>query len=317
MGKKLTSIIMISSYLLSIIFLNILSCANSVDEGNTSAVISAYGINPAGYDLNKPDEIIILPPVLYEISGITVIDSSSIACIQDENGIVFIYDIRQKEIKKHLTFYGNGDYEDITYADNRFYVIRSDAVLFEIQNLNTSEGVKEIRLKNMPHNEIEGLCYDRDNNRLLIAPKDKADKDSEVEVKRGIYGFDLDRKKLIERPVMSFKLSSIKKFAAENNIFNEEKGKKKDKKDKPDIKFKPSAIGIHPLNGNLFVLSAEDQMLFIFNMKGNIKNLIKLDPYLFNMPEGIAFFENGDMLVSNEGQNMRPTLLRFNYRQMK
>jgi len=314
MDKRITSIIMISSYLLSIIFLSILSCANSVDKGDTSAVISVNGINPAGYDLSKPDEIIILPPVLYEISGITVIDSSSIACIQDENGIVFIYDIRQKEIKKHLTFYGNGDYEDIAYANMRFYVIRSDAVLFEIKDLNTSEVAEEIRLKEIPHNEIEGLCYDRKNNRLLIAPKDKADKDSEVESKRGVYGFDLGRRKLIAKPVISFSLSSIKKFAAENNIFNEEKGKKKDKKDKPDIKFKPSAIGIHPINDNLFVLSAEDQMLFIFNLKGNIKDIIRLDPYLFNMPEGIAFLENGDMLVSNEGQNMRPTLLRFNYK---
>jgi hypothetical protein len=31
--------------------------------------------------------------------------------------------------------------------------------------------------------------------------------------------------------------------------------------------------------------------------------------------EGISFFENGDMLISNEGEDRKPTLLRFNYHQ--
>ncbi len=314
MDKRITNIILIPSYLLSVILLNMLSCASSVDKENSSTGIKINSISSIGYDLNNPDEIIILPPVLYEISGITVIDSSSIACVQDENGIVFFYDIKQKEITRQLTFYGNGDYEDITYANSRLYVIRSDGVLFEIKNLNSSEVAGEIRLKDIPHNEIEGLCYDRKANRLLIAPKDKADKDSDAETKRGIYGFDLGKRELINKPVISFSLSSIKKFAEVTYKVNKEKGKKNDKKKKPDIRFKPSSIGIHPISGNLFVLSAEDQMLFIFNIKGDIKSILNLDPYLFNMPEGITFFKNGDMLISNEGQKMRPTLLRFKYK---
>jgi len=38
-----------------------------------------------------------------------------------------------------------------------------------------------------------------------------------------------------------------------------------------------------------------------------------LDPRVFNKAEGITFMENGDMLITNEGQDHRPTLLRFNY----
>ncbi len=315
MRIRITGIVIIPSYFLLILFMNIISCGNSSDKRNTTPDL--ISINAIGYDLNNPEETIILPSVLHEISGITVIDSSTVACIQDENGIVFIYDLRRKEINKHFTFYGNGDYEDITYANKKIYVLRSDAVLFEIDNLNADEIAEEIKLKDIPHDEFEGLCYDRLNKRLLIAPKDKADKNAEVETRRGIYGFNLTKKHLIEKPVINFKLSSIKKFASEDINFNEEKEGKKDKKDKPDIKFKPSAIGIHPLNGDLFVLSAEDQLLFIFNLKGNIKHILKLDPYLFNMPEGITFFENGDMLISNEGHNLRPTLLKFSYENVK
>ncbi len=312
---RIPGFIMLPTYLLLIIFLNIISCGNSSDKGTSGP--DAIGINAIGYDLNNPVETIILPPVLSEISGITLIDSSIVACIQDENGIVFFYDLKRKEISKYFTFHGNGDYEDITYTNEKIYVLRSDAVLFEINDFTDSDNVGEIKLKEIPHDEFEGLCYDRWNKRLLIAPKDKADKDAEVETKRGIYGFNLTGKQLIKKPVINFKLSSIKKFASEDKNFNEEKEGKKDKKDEPDIKFKPSAIGIHPVNGDLFVLSAEDQLMFVFNMKGNIKNIFKLDPYLFNMPEGITFFENGDMLISNEGDNLRPTLLRFSWENKK
>lgn len=301
--------IMLPAYLLLMFFMNIISCGNTSDK--RISVPDTISINAIGYDLNNPEETIILPPVLHEISGITLIDSTSVACVQDENGIVFIYDLNSKEIRKYFTFYGNGDYEDITYANEKLYVLRSDAVLFEINDFHDSEIAEEIKLKKIPHDEFEGLCYDRLNKRLLIAPKDKADKDAEVETKRGIYGFNLSRKHLIEKPVMNFKLSSIKKFASEDKNFN----KKND--DKPDIKFEPSAIGIHPVNGDLFIISAEDHLMFVFNMKGNIKNIFRLDPYLFNMPEGITFFENGDMLISNEGDNLRPTILRFSYKYIK
>jgi hypothetical protein len=57
-------------------------------------------------------------------------------------------------------------------------------------------------------------------------------------------------------------------------------------------------------------------MLFVFNYEGGIKNIFLLNPLLFRQPEGITFLENGDLLISNEGQSKSPaTLLRFNYHQ--
>jgi hypothetical protein len=49
-------------------------------------------------------------------------------------------------------------------------------------------------------------------------------------------------------------------------------------------------------------------------MNGTIEYIEKLNPDVFNMPEGIAFFGNGDMLISNEGRINPPTILRFNYK---
>ncbi|MCX6302486.1 MAG: hypothetical protein NTW82_09910 [Bacteroidia bacterium] len=310
-SKSETGIILIPSYILLIYFLGIISCSNSSDNRNQT--IDTIGVNIIGYDLTCPDETIILPPVLHEISGITVIDSSSVACVQDENGIVFIYDIQRKEIKKQLTFHGNGDYEGITLANDTIYVLRSDGVLFEITDLKSSVIAEKILLSKLSDIENEGLCYYRKSNMLLIAPKDKPKKESEDKDRRGIYGFDLNTRELIKKPGIIIDLSAINEFAADNKIIVQAKSGNKDKEGNPDIKFRPSAIGIHPVTDKFFVLSATDQMLFFFDLDGTIEYMVYLNPEIFNMPEGIAFFENGDMLISNEGQNMNATLLRFNY----
>jgi uncharacterized protein YjiK len=176
-------------------------------------------------------------------------------------------------------------------------------VLFQIQNHGYSGSLKKIFSVGIPPFDNEGLCYDQKNNRLLIVSKNNPVKDSENKGKHPLYGFNLHSEVLLGEPVFDFDLSAINKFASINNIQPSETG----------IGFKPSAIGIHPLTNRLYVLSAMGRMLFVFNMNGNIEYIEKLNPELFNMPEGIAFFGNGDMLISNEGQINPPTILRFNY----
>ena len=75
-----------------------------------------------------------------------------------------------------------------------------------------------------------------------------------------------------------------------------------------------SAIAIHPITKKLYLLSASDHLFFIFNINGEIEYMEPLNPDIFNKAEGITFLDNGDMIITNEGQNKKPTLLRFNYR---
>ena len=68
------------------------------------------------------------------------------------------------------------------------------------------------------------------------------------------------------------------------------------------------------------MVSAKDNLLFAFNMDGNIEFMAELDPEIFWQPEGITFMKNGDMFISNEGKRKKqkpPTLIRFNYRSEK
>ncbi|MBP9220737.1 MAG: hypothetical protein KBF42_05095, partial [Chitinophagales bacterium] len=152
------------------------------------------------------------------------------------------------------------------------------------------------------------------NNRLLIACKGKIGKGPEFKDKRVIYGFDLSTKKLSEEPVYEFNLQVIKQFALEEKVDLPTRTKKKGQITEPIIKFAISAIGIHPITSQLYVLSATDHLIFMFNSLGEIEHIEQLDPEMFNKAEGITFFENGDMLITNEGQDKKPSLLRFNYK---
>lgn len=280
------------------------SCSNSA---------GIKSVNTLGYALTEPDKIIILPGNLREISGLTVIDSSSVACIQDEMGVVYIFDILNDKIKKEIHFESGGDYEAISCVDQTIYALRSDGVLFKISNYASSSFSKKINLTGIKTVDNEGLCYDPKTNRLLIAPKSKPEKGSGFKGNHIIYGFDLISDSLIKEPVIEIDLSAVRRFIGEKTDIYVKKNKKKDKRHLPDINFKPSDICIHPVTHKLYLLSGEEHILYVFDTSGTIEYAERLDPDLFNMPEGITFFKNGDMLISNESGNRYPTILRFNY----
>jgi hypothetical protein len=278
-----------------------------------SVLTSARPVVTINYNLSSPDRTYILPQSLNEISGITGTDPSSIACIQDENGILFIYDLLKEQIKKQYSFYHNGDYEGIAFADKTIWILRSDGMLFEVTNYEPGNGKTVSYSTGIPAMDNEGLCFDRSANRLLVAPKSKVENKTAKKDQRFIFAFDLQSKKLIEKPAFVFDVSILKKFALENNIKLPKSKGKKGENIQPVLEFRPSAIGIHPLTNSLFVLSGVEKILFVFDMNGNIEFMKKLDSDLFLQPEGITFLKNGDMLISNEGQNKKPTILRFNY----
>lgn len=280
---------------------------NQNDKAKINRVI------PIKYDLSHPDKIYKLSHSFHEISGITEMDASTIACIQDENGILFFYDLVKEKIKNLSYFYQNGDYEGITRAGKTIYVLRSDGGLFEITGYESETAKTEYYSTGIPSVNIEGLCYDQNATRLLIGPKGMVGEKSENKNRRFIYAFDLKSKKQDKNPVFIFDLKAIKKFAMDNNIKVPMKQDKKNKKEEPDIEFRISEIGINPVTKKLYVLSGMEQLLFVFDMKGNIEYIERLDPDLYNQPEGIAFLNNGDMLISNESKNKEPTIVRCNY----
>lgn len=274
----------------------------------------AFTISGSGYDFSKPVLKDDLPVSLHEISGLAIIDSVTVACIQDENGILFFYDIKQHKIRNQITFGVNGDYEGITLVDKTLYILRSDGVLFEIKDYNTRKLSIKTYATQIPATNNEGLCYDASKNRLLIGAKGRINKDPQFRDQRFIYEFDLKTKNLNPKPVFNFNVYDVNLSSKLNGAVLPTKKDKKGNIYETGFKVNTSEIAIHPITKQLYVLSATDHCLFMFNMNGKLENTKQLDPILFNKSEGLSFFPNGDLIISNEGQARQPTLLRFNYR---
>ncbi len=302
--KKTYNMVLINLFMVFI--LNFFSCTmNSHTPENRTT----------GYNFSRPDQTLVLPDTLREISGLTLIDDRRCACIQDENGILFIYNLAENKIEKQVVFGDNGDYEGIARVGDTFYVLRSEGTLFEIPDYTSENPKVTSYFTRVPAEESEGLCFDPDKNRLLIAIKGKAGKGKENKDRRLIFGFDLQTKTLEAMPAFSFNIETIRDYAQMNKIELPTKIKKNGEISKPVLKFKTSAIAVHPITKKLYLISADDYLLFVFDRTGKIENMVQLDSAMFNKAEGIAFAGNVDLFISNEGQGKNPTILRFNYQE--
>ncbi|MBK9193274.1 MAG: SdiA-regulated domain-containing protein [Crocinitomicaceae bacterium] len=248
------------------------------------------------YDFNNPDLKIELPDELYEISGLTDVSYDQIACVQDEKGSIFIFDFLAGRIEQEIVFSDAGDYEGLTRVGNTLYVLASNGHLYET-NLKRKRKTKSYQL-NLPAADNEGLCYDEKNNRLLIAPKSKIGKGSEFKDLRAVYIFNLDTKQMEMEPLFYFRISEINQIAlTKNNSMNGIKN------------FRPSSIAVHPVTQEIYILSAEDFAISVFNQKGSLKDVYLLDKKLYPKPEGITFLKDNSMVITNEGIEGNASLL--------
>lgn len=234
-----------------------------------------------------------MPSILTEISGIEYLGDNRFACIQDELGTIFIYNTGQDKIEKQIPFAGPGDYEGITIVETTAYVVRSDGKLFEVGDYEGAKPVVKHYATHLTDHNVEGLCYDKKNNRLLLASKDNKPKDDRY---KGIYAFDLASKKMATEPVMKidladpvFKVLNEKKF---NNV------------------FKPSEIEINPLTGEIYIIEGTHPKLLIMDASGNKKKLFQMSSSQFRQAEGMTFTPRGELFISNEGRKGKGNILK-------
>lgn len=243
------------------------------------------------YNLNQPDAAFALPAELLEISGLTAIDSTRLAAVQDERGIIYVLDRRTAIIVNRGRFRGRGDYEGIEVVDSLAWMLRSDGVLY------SAESVVESEMESTRHDldlhgscDAEGLTFDALAGRLLIACKENPGRRQGRT--RAIYAFDLATKSRIESPVYLIERLGL---------------------DVPSNLFKPSALAVHPQSGFLFILSSVRKVLVVIDPAEpeRIREARQLSGDLFPQPEGLAFFSDGTLFIANEGVNGPATLLRF------
>lgn len=266
------------------------------------------------YTLSSPAEVHTLPPVLNEVSGITDVSSNEVGCVQDEKGTIFIYDVKSKKLGAEVPFSADGDYEGLTVVGNTMYVLRSDGQLTEVKNYRSKNPAKTIYQLGLPTVDNEGLGYDEAGNRILVAAKSKAGKGKELKDKRLIFAFDLKSRKVSSAPVLEIDIAEVEAFAAKKGIRLPQVQKKNGQGARTVFRFLPSSVAVHPLSKNIYVLSAADPAIAVFDSKGKITDIQLLDKSTFRKPEGITFMANGDMFISNEAEGKEPNLLKFHYK---
>ncbi|WP_066404357.1 SdiA-regulated domain-containing protein [Flavisolibacter tropicus] len=233
-----------------------------------------------------------MPAKLKEISGIAYVDAARFACVEDEEGKIYIYNTQSQSIEKEIPFAAVGDYEGIAIAGNTAYVLRADGRLYEVANYNNKPTVVEHQTHLTAKQDVEGLCYDQKNNRLLLAIKGNEPNTSEY---KGIYAFDLANKKLNETPVLKIDLT--------HEIWKDIKSKQK---------IEPSDLDIHPLTGDIYITDGAKPKLLIMDAEGKKKNLLSLDETQFPQPEGVAFTPEGELMISSEGKTGTGSIVKVN-----
>ena len=256
------------------------------------------------YDLQHPSREFDLPHSLREISGITFYSDHRLACIQDEKGKIYIYNLKKEDVKESVDFAADHDYEAIALVNDTVYVLHSTGTLFEVTHFDTdSQQTKKYDTFLKKENNTEGLCYDNQDHQLLIACKGVSFK-TEQEDEKEIYAFDISTHQLNPNPKYSIRLKVFAKFMRTNNM-------KIPAGENKNSFFEPSEIAVHPLTKEIYVLSSVGKLIVVLDRNGNIKEVAFIDPALAAHPEGMTFSENGNLFISSEGTGKKKVILEF------
>lgn len=239
--------------------------------------------SPAGYTFQSPDASWQLPSTLNEISGIALLNDSIMVCQEDENGVLYLYNLTSRKVDKTIDFGKQNDYEDLVVVGQDAYVLQSNGSIVQVANYLQMPAVTKFSTILTGKNDTEGLGYDPVTKSLLITCKGNQEVGGTAADSKLIYAFSLQQKTLLPNPFLMF--------------------------DEPE--FAPSALAVHPAKGNLFVLSSKKKKLLELSRDGAMLNRYDLKGSVFAQPEGLTMLANGDIYISNEAKDGNANILLF------
>lgn len=283
-------------------------CAPQAPDGATPP------LDPAcPFDLAHPDRSFDLPDELHELSAITVRDDRGISCVQDEKGVLYGFDLGSGRVDASQHFGERGDYEGLCRVDGTYYVLRSDGLLLRLEPDGKHFRVKaEIHL-DLPVPEVEGVCLDTGQRRLLIAPKEFGKVDKEHKDERPLLAFDLQTQRLAAAPALVISLAAVEAAAVRLGVELPTRSTPKGRQ-RVALELHFSDLSVRPATGDVFLLSAVDQLLLVVSPTGAVRYVHRLDPSLLPQPESLTFLPDGDLLIGSEGGSGKARLCRYRLR---
>jgi len=284
--------------------------SNEVIKSRTTEIKQSVQ-QDSNYNFEIPSETFVLDRNLSEISSLAYSnEDNTFITNNDESGHIFILDPNSFKIISREKFAKRGDYESIEKIGDDIIVCKNTGKLYFYNE--TSKETTTYNTELSAKNDVEGLCYEKSSNSLLLACKGHplAKTDSKKNEKC-IYKFDLEQKKLISEPFLSISDSELKSYVA-STFANKSKSKLKKLKNKVKY-FSPSGIAIHPVSGDYFLISAKGSLLVIIGKNKVLKEIAFLNNKTNPQPEGICFDKKNNLYISTEGKGFSGKIFKFNY----
>ena len=256
------------------------------------------------YNLASPNATFKLDNELREISGLTYANGRLIA-VQDEKGKIFMLNpVTGKIIEEHK-FWSAGDFEGIVVVGQYLYVLKSNGNIYQTPLDKPDEDLTvKYDLGFGSGWNFEGITYLPQGEKLLIATK-KRPGSSDKE----IFGLPIDDPLAIGNPeiildpaVLWDKLKETKRTWAERVAHS---------LSTLNYSFNPSGLAVHPVNGEIYVLSSPMPQLAIFTPDWELRKVLALDSKVFRQPESICFDDQLNLYIGNEGQSGTARILKF------
>ncbi len=254
---------------------------------NTGSLLDKYDIQ------SESPQILKLSSDLMEISGITFTNDNRLFAHGDEYGDIYELNPENGKLVKMFSLGDikviKGDFEDIAFVNDRFFLVESKGKLYEFTEGQSGVFMEYKTYKTFLNsgNNVEGLCYDPETNSLLLACKDLGGEGYGKD--KTVYSFSLDKMSLDEKP----------RFVIPN---------KKIKNNTEEGKFNPSGIARNPVSGTFFIIAARGNTIIELSKEGELLNQADLPESVHKQAEGIAFSSDGTLYISDEGRGGTPVI---------
>ena len=235
----------------------------------------------------------LLPPELAEISGLALTPDGRLFAHNDESARITEIDYRRGILIKR--FYAGeknlrGDFESLTFGDNRFFLMTSNGVIYEFPEGEEGDRVDCTVFDSHlgAECEFEGIAYDPQARDLVLSCKNvgrKKDRDQLV-----FYRYTPNDGKISEIDVPQADVIGKNQWR----------------------RVRPTDLTIDPFSGNFVLVAAQEQALIELTPAGGVvfaRTLVGRHP----QAEGVAITRDHILIISDESVGSAATITLYRW----